>query len=89
MLRPSSSCSGSTAIQENCRRWYSEDDRHREELPEQNMVVDAVGQRIDRDVAERMVEEMADQIGEQHHPAGKADLPHANAAEELSDLLAR
>src|SRR6516225_4256319 len=31
-----------------------EDDRHREELPEQNMVVDAVGQRIDRDVAERM-----------------------------------
>src|ERR1700760_2062652 len=39
-----------------------EDDRHGGELPELCVVVDAVRQRIERDVAERMVEEMADQI---------------------------
>ena len=58
-----------------------EHDRDRQELPEQGVVVDARGQRLHRDVAERMVEEMADQIGKQHQPAGEADLPDADAAD--------
>ena len=45
-----------------------EHDRDREKLPERGVVIDAVGQRVHRDIAERMIEEMADQIGEQHHP---------------------
>ena len=60
-----------------------ERDRDGEKLPEHCVVVDAVGQRIHRDIAERMVEEMADQIGEQHQPAGQPNLPDADAAEEF------
>ena len=63
-----------------------EHDRDREKLPEQHVAVDAVGQRLHRDIAERMVEEMADQIGEQHQPADEADLPDADAAEEFREL---
>ena len=61
-------------------------DRDRGELPEQHVVGDAGGQRIHRNIAERMVEEMADQIGEQHQPAAEPDLPDADAAEEFCQL---
>ena len=66
-----------------------EHDRDREELPEQGVVIDAGGQRIHRDIAERMVEKMADQIGEQDQPADKADLPDADAAEQGRQLFSR
>ena len=61
-------------------------DRDRQELPEQEMVVQAPGQRLQRNIAERMVEEMADQIGEEDQPADHADLPDADASQEFSDL---
>ena len=64
-----------------------EGDRHRRELPERGVVIDAGGKRIQRDVAERVVEEMADQIGIQHQPAGQANLPHADALEFFPDLV--
>jgi hypothetical protein len=58
-----------------------EHDRDRGKLPERGVVMDADSQRRHRDVAERMVEEMADQIAEQHQPAGQANLPGADAAD--------
>ena len=64
-------------------------DRDREKLPEQGVVVDAAGQRLHRDIAERVIEEMADQIGEQHQAAAEPDLPDADAAEEFRELLLR
>ena len=63
-----------------------EHDRDREQLPEQGVVVDPFGKRIHRDVAERMVEEMADQIGKQHQPAGQPNLPDADPADEFAKL---
>ena len=60
-----------------------EGDRDREELPEHGVVVDPGGQRIHRDIAERMVEEMADQIGKHHQPAGQPNLTDADAADEV------
>ena len=64
-----------------------EQDRDGEELPERGVQIDAASQRLQRDVAERMVEKMADQIGEQHHAADKADLPKADAAERRSSVV--
>ena len=58
-------------------------DRDREKLPERGVVLDTGGKRIHRDIAERVVEEMADQIGKQHQPAGETDLPDADAADEF------
>jgi hypothetical protein len=46
------------------------------------MIVDALRHRIERDVAERVIEKMADQIEEQHHAAGEANLPLADAAQK-------
>ena len=63
--------------------------RNREKLPERDVVTDAGGQRIHRDIAERMVEEMADQIGKQHQPAAETDLPHADAADQSCELFSR
>jgi len=59
----------------------------REELPERDMVVDAGGKRNPSKYAERMVHEMADQIGEQHQPAGETDLPDADAADDFLKLF--
>ena len=64
-------------------------DRDREKLPEQGVVIDAAGQRLHRDIAERVIEEMADQIGEQHQSAAEPDLPDADAADEFRELLQR
>ena len=61
-------------------------DRNREKPPEQNVVMNTNGKRIQRNIAERMVEEMADQIGEQHQPAGETNLPGADAAKKFSEL---
>ena len=58
-----------------------EQDRDRQELPEQGMEINASRQRLHRDIAECVIEEMADHISEQHHAAGKTDLPEADAAE--------
>ena len=66
-----------------------EDDGDGCELPEQGVVIDPVGHRLQRDVAERMVEEVADQIGEQHQPAGKANLPQADPADQFRQFLPR
>ena len=64
-----------------------EHDRDRRELPEQGVVVHADGKGIHRDIAERMVEEMTDQVGEQHHAAGKTNLPQPDAAGQSSQSL--
>ena len=64
-----------------------EQDRDGEELPERGVEIDAARQRLHRDVAERVVEKMADQVGEQHDAADKADLPQADAANEGRDLF--
>ena len=57
-----------------------EHDRDGEELPEQRVVVDPDLHGIDRDVAERMVEEMADHIGEQDDAADQPHLAQADGA---------
>ena len=36
-----------------------------------------------------MIEEMADQIGEQHQPTDEPDLPLADAADQRPDVFAR
>ena len=63
-----------------------EQDRDRQELPEHRVDVDAGGKGIHRDIAERMIDEMADQIGEQHHAADEADLAQADAAGECAQF---
>src|SRR6202021_1027797 len=55
-----------------------------EEAPEQGVVMDAGSERIHRNIAERVIKEMADQIGEQHQPADQADLPKTDAADQSS-----
>jgi hypothetical protein len=64
-----------------------EQDRDGEELPERGVQIDPARQRLQRDVAQRMVEEMADQIGEQDYAAGETDLPQADAAERCRQLF--
>src|ERR1700761_8168549 len=64
-----------------------ERDRHGQKLPEQRVVIDTLRHRIERDVAERLIEEMAAQIAEQPQATGEADLPLADATEEGPDLL--
>ena len=64
-------------------------DRDRQHLPEQDVVIEPRGKRIHRDIAERMGEEMADQIGKQHQSAEKPDLAQADAADELCQLFQR
>jgi len=64
-----------------------EQNRDRKELPERGVEVDAGRQRPHRDVAERVIEKMAEQIGEQHQAAGKANLPDADAAYECRQLF--
>ncbi len=63
--------------------------RDREKLPERDVVIDAGGKGIHRNIAQRVVHEMADQIGEQHQPAGEADLPDADATDEFFELFSR
>ena len=65
-----------------------EQDPNRRELPEQHVKIDAGCQRCHRDIAERVVEKMADQIGEQDDAADEADLPEADAADEGRELFA-
>jgi hypothetical protein len=67
------------------QRGCVEQDRDGQELPEQDVVVDADGERIERDIAQRVVEKMADQVGIEHQPAGKADLADADAADEFDE----
>src|SRR3954451_20725428 len=62
---------------------------NRRELPELHVPVDAGRQRFHRNVAERVIEEMADQVGEQDDAAGEANLPRADAAYKGPDLLRR
>ena len=64
-------------------------DRDREKLPEPGMVIDTGGEGIDRNVAECVVEKMADQVGEQHQSAAETNLADADAADETCDLLLR
>ena len=63
-----------------------EHDRDGKELPEQGVEIDPGRKRIHRDVAERVVDEMADQIGKQHQPARQADLADADPADEFAKL---
>ena len=64
-----------------------EQDRDGKELPERCVEIDAARQRLHRDIAERVVEKMTDQIGEQDHAADEADLPEADAANEGRQLF--
>ena len=66
-----------------------EHDRHREKLPKRDVVTEAGGEGIHRDIAERVVEEMADQIGKQHQSADEANLPDANPADASGQLFLR
>ena len=64
-----------------------EQHRDGQELPEQGVEVDAGRQRLHRDIAERVIEKMAEQVGEQHQAADKANLPDADAAHECRELF--
>ncbi|MGY4195117.1 hypothetical protein ACVIM9_004458 [Bradyrhizobium sp. USDA 4520] len=66
-----------------------EHDRDRQELPELGVVVDPDRQRLRRDIAERVVEEMAGQVGEHDRPRDDADLPQADTAGHVLQVLAR
>src|ERR1700722_1680844 len=58
-------------------------DCDRGKLPERDVIVDTSGKGPHRNIAERMVEEMAYQISKQHQAAGKPDLPDTDAAQEF------
>ncbi len=45
------------------------------------MISDTCGKGIKRNIAERMVDEMAKQVGEQNQPTSQTDLPDADAAD--------
>jgi hypothetical protein len=64
-----------------------EHDRNRKKLPEPDVVIKAGVKRVDGDIAERVVEKMANQLSEQYHPAGQANLPDADASDQSHDLL--
>src|ERR1700756_488752 len=49
--------------------------------PEGGVISDARGKGIHRNIAERMVDEMAEQVGEQNQPTSQTDLPDADAAD--------
>src|ERR1700756_236577 len=49
--------------------------------PEGGVISDARGKGIHRNIAERMVGEMAEQVGEQNQPTSQTDLPDADAAD--------
>ena len=56
-----------------------EHDRDRGKSPEQDVVMQPFGESRHRDIAKRVVEEMAEQIGKQHQATGQANLPEADA----------
>ncbi|MET4796935.1 hypothetical protein ABIF64_009113 [Bradyrhizobium japonicum] len=60
-----------------------EHDRDGEEPPERRVIVDPDLHGIDRDVAERMVEEMAHHVREQDDAADQPNLPHAGRADKF------
>jgi hypothetical protein len=45
------------------------------------VISETYGKGIKRNIAERMVDEMAKQVGEQNHPTSETDLPDADAAD--------
>jgi hypothetical protein len=45
------------------------------------VISDTRGKGIHRNIAERMVDEMAEQVGEQNQPTSQTDLPDADAAD--------
>src|SRR6476646_12263798 len=55
--------------------------RDRQTFPEGGVISDTRGKGIHRNIAERMVDEMAEQVGEQNHPTSQTDLPDADAAD--------
>lgn len=57
-------------------------DDHRPALPEHRVVVERVVHHIERDVAERMIGKMADQIGEQDEAGEKPHLTQPDASEQ-------
>ena len=50
-------------------------------FPEGGVISDARGNGIHRNIAERVVDEMAEQVGEQNQPTSQTDLPDADAAD--------
>src|SRR6266403_869461 len=50
-------------------------------FPEGVVISDARGKGIHRNIAERVVDEMAEQVGEQNQPTSQTDLPDADAAD--------
>src|ERR1700686_2091377 len=50
-------------------------------FPESGVISDTCGKCIQRNIAERMVDEMAEQVGEQNQPKNQTDLPDADAAD--------
>src|SRR5467141_2780458 len=50
-------------------------------FPEGGVISDTYGKGIQRNIAERMVAEMAYQVGEQNQPTSQTDLPDADAAD--------
>ena len=63
-------------------------DRHRRKLPESKVVPEAASHRFQRDVAEGVVEEMTEQIAEQHQSAAETNLPQADAVNPCPGWLA-
>src|SRR6478672_4998838 len=55
--------------------------RDRQAFPEGGVISDTRGKGIHRNIAERMVDEMAEQVGEQNQPTSQTNLPDADAAD--------
>src|SRR6266404_8402864 len=55
--------------------------RDRQTFPEGGVKSDTRGKGIHRNIAERMVDEMAEQVGEQNQPTSQTNLPDADAAD--------
>ena len=59
-------------------------DRHRPAAPEHDLVVQEVVHRRDGDVAQRMIEQMRDDVGEEDQARAELHLAHADLIPEMS-----
>ena len=61
-----------------------EQQRSERALPPRHVEPEPVFHGVERNVAQGVIDEMTEQIREQHEAAGEAHLPHADAAQELA-----
>ena len=59
----------------------------RQELPECHVIGQPRGERMQRHIAERVIEEMAEQVAEENNAADQPHLTQADAAQRRSQMM--